>query len=66
MQINNVLFSKGNKENDVWIFALTVLLSSTLVYNSIGIIDQHAIEDLQYSFAIIYYIVHGCAILSNT
>ena len=65
MKTNSVLFSKGSKQNGVWIFALTVLLSSTLVYNSSGIIDQHAIEDLQYSFAIIYYIVHGCAILSD-
>ncbi|KAF7242494.1 Guanylate-binding protein 1 [Varanus komodoensis] len=39
---------KGNTENDAWIFALAILLSSTLVYNSMGTIDQHALEKLQY------------------
>ncbi|XP_077192876.1 guanylate-binding protein 1-like [Paroedura picta] len=39
---------KGNTENDSWIFSLSVLLSSTLVYNSIGTIDQGALEKLQY------------------
>ncbi|KAL8219632.1 UNVERIFIED_CONTAM: Guanine nucleotide-binding protein subunit beta [Gekko kuhli] len=41
---------KGNTQNDSWIFALAILLSSTLVYNSIGIIDQVAMENLQYPF----------------
>ncbi|XP_033014167.1 guanylate-binding protein 1-like [Lacerta agilis] len=39
---------KGNTQNDLWIFALAILLSSTLVYNSIGTIDQNALENLHY------------------
>ncbi|XP_015279115.1 PREDICTED: guanylate-binding protein 1-like [Gekko japonicus] len=39
---------KGNTQNDSWIFALAILLSSTLVYNSIGTIDQVALEKLHY------------------
>uniref|UniRef100_A0A8C8SPE2 GB1/RHD3-type G domain-containing protein n=1 Tax=Pelusios castaneus TaxID=367368 RepID=A0A8C8SPE2_9SAUR len=39
---------KGNTKNDVWIFALAVLLSSTLVYNSKGTIDQYAMDQLYF------------------
>ncbi|XP_069598666.1 guanylate-binding protein 1-like [Ranitomeya imitator] len=39
---------KGNSQNDSWIFALTVLLSSTLVFNSVGTIDQQAMDQLHY------------------
>ncbi|XP_058866495.1 guanylate-binding protein 1-like [Acipenser ruthenus] len=39
---------KGDQKNDSWIFALAVLLSSTLVYNSRGTIDNNALENLQY------------------
>ncbi|XP_015264391.1 PREDICTED: guanylate-binding protein 1-like, partial [Gekko japonicus] len=39
---------KGNTENDSWIFALAILLSSTLVYNSMGTIDHVALEKLHY------------------
>ncbi|XP_067390182.1 guanylate-binding protein 1-like [Emydura macquarii macquarii] len=39
---------KGDTKNDVWIFALAVLLSSTLVYNSKGTIDHYALEQLHY------------------
>ncbi|MEE6509892.1 hypothetical protein FKM82_028351 [Ascaphus truei] len=39
---------KGDSENDAWIFSLAVLLSSTLVYNSVGTIDQQAMEQLHY------------------
>ncbi|XP_014817555.1 PREDICTED: guanylate-binding protein 6-like isoform X2 [Calidris pugnax] len=39
---------KGDTENDTWIFVLTVLLSSTLIYNSRGTIDQQAMEQLHY------------------
>ncbi|XP_044138155.1 guanylate-binding protein 1-like [Bufo gargarizans] len=39
---------KGDSKNDAWIFCLSVLLSSALVYNSIGTIDQQAIEQLHY------------------
>ncbi|XP_007427329.1 guanylate-binding protein 1-like [Python bivittatus] len=39
---------KGNSQNDAWIFALAVLLSSTLVYNSLGTIDQTAMDKLHF------------------
>ncbi|XP_069804826.1 guanylate-binding protein 4-like isoform X2 [Dendropsophus ebraccatus] len=39
---------KGNSQNDSWIFALAVLLSSTLVFNSVGTIDQDAMNQLHY------------------
>ncbi|KAM4014688.1 guanylate-binding protein 7-like [Anomaloglossus baeobatrachus] len=39
---------KGNSQNDSWIFALAVLLSSTLVFNSIGTIDQQAMDQIHY------------------
>nr|XP_060616760.1 guanylate-binding protein 1-like [Anolis sagrei ordinatus] len=40
--------NKGNTQNDAWIFALAILLSSTLVYNSMGTIDQNALDQLHY------------------
>ncbi|XP_015730008.1 guanylate-binding protein 4-like [Coturnix japonica] len=39
--------NKGDSHNDAWIFTLALLLSSTLVYNSIGTIDQKALENLE-------------------
>nr|XP_020663590.1 guanylate-binding protein 1-like [Pogona vitticeps] len=39
---------KSNTQNDAWIFALSILLSSTFVYNSVGTINQYALEKLQY------------------
>ncbi|XP_072505089.1 guanylate-binding protein 1-like [Notamacropus eugenii] len=39
---------KGDNKNDTWIFALAVLLSSTLVYNSMGTINQQAMDQLHY------------------
>ncbi|XP_069840792.1 guanylate-binding protein 1-like [Dendropsophus ebraccatus] len=39
---------KGDKKNDTWIFCLSVLLSSALVYNSKAVIDEDAIEKLHY------------------
>ncbi|XP_073511938.1 guanylate-binding protein 7-like [Phyllobates terribilis] len=39
---------KGNSQNDSWIFALAVLLSSTLVFNSVGTIDQQAMDQLYF------------------
>uniref|UniRef100_G1L0U7 Guanylate-binding protein 6 n=1 Tax=Ailuropoda melanoleuca TaxID=9646 RepID=G1L0U7_AILME len=39
---------KGDPKNDSWIFALAVLLSSTLVYNSLGTINHQALEQLHY------------------
>ncbi|RXN37090.1 guanylate-binding 1-like protein [Labeo rohita] len=40
--------AKGDPKHDTNIFCLAVLLSSTLVYNSRGTIDNKAIMDLQY------------------
>ncbi|XP_029331417.1 guanylate-binding protein 1 isoform X2 [Mus caroli] len=39
---------KGDNQNDCWIFALAVLLSSTFIYNSIGTINQQALDQLHY------------------
>ncbi|XP_067830010.1 guanylate-binding protein 1-like [Heptranchias perlo] len=39
---------KGDKNNDCWIFALAVLLSSTFIYNSVGTIDQSTVDKLHY------------------
>uniref|UniRef100_H3B0S3 GB1/RHD3-type G domain-containing protein n=1 Tax=Latimeria chalumnae TaxID=7897 RepID=H3B0S3_LATCH len=39
---------KGDQKNDCWIFTLAVLLSSTLVHNSKGTIDQNALEKLHF------------------
>ncbi|KAA0721361.1 Guanylate-binding protein 1 [Triplophysa tibetana] len=40
--------NKGDSKHDTNIFCLAVLLSSTLIYNSRGTIDNRAIEQLQY------------------
>ena len=42
------LLFQGDTRNDTWIFVLTILLSSTLIYNSRGTIDQQAMDQLQY------------------
>ncbi|KAM6306384.1 LOW QUALITY PROTEIN: guanylate-binding protein 1-like, partial [Aegotheles albertisi] len=39
---------KGDTRNNTWIFVLTFLLSSTLIYNSKGTIDQQTMEQLHY------------------
>ncbi|XP_061094548.1 guanylate-binding protein 1-like [Conger conger] len=39
---------KGDSKNDNWIFSLAVLLSSALVYNSVGTIDNNALQQLHY------------------
>uniref|UniRef100_A0A8I3WWI6 Guanylate binding protein 5 n=1 Tax=Callithrix jacchus TaxID=9483 RepID=A0A8I3WWI6_CALJA len=39
---------KGDNENDSWIFSLAILLSSTFVYNSMGTINQQAMDQLHY------------------
>uniref|UniRef100_A0AAY4D9I6 GB1/RHD3-type G domain-containing protein n=1 Tax=Denticeps clupeoides TaxID=299321 RepID=A0AAY4D9I6_9TELE len=39
---------KGDSKHDTKIFSLAVLLSSTLIYNSRGTIDNKAIEELQF------------------
>ncbi|XP_016108047.1 guanylate-binding protein 1-like [Sinocyclocheilus grahami] len=38
----------GDEKHDTWIFCLSVLLSSTIVYNSLGVIDNTALEKLHY------------------
>ncbi|XP_068102718.1 guanylate-binding protein 3-like isoform X2 [Hyperolius riggenbachi] len=38
---------KGDNKNDIWLFSLAVLLSSALVYNSKGTIDQDALDKLK-------------------
>uniref|UniRef100_A0A8C6IIH2 Guanylate binding protein 6 n=1 Tax=Mus spicilegus TaxID=10103 RepID=A0A8C6IIH2_MUSSI len=39
---------KGDSKNDLWIFALSVLLSSTFIYNSMITINHQALEQLHY------------------
>ncbi|XP_004378774.1 guanylate-binding protein 2 isoform X1 [Trichechus manatus latirostris] len=39
---------KGDNQNDSWIFALAILLSSTFIYNSMGTINQQAMDQLHY------------------
>uniref|UniRef100_A0A672T7L9 Guanylate binding protein family member 6 n=1 Tax=Sinocyclocheilus grahami TaxID=75366 RepID=A0A672T7L9_SINGR len=39
---------KGDEKHDTWIFCLAILLSSTIVYNSLGVIDNTALEKLHY------------------
>uniref|UniRef100_A0A8C2K6B1 Guanylate-binding protein 1-like n=1 Tax=Cyprinus carpio TaxID=7962 RepID=A0A8C2K6B1_CYPCA len=47
---------KGDPKHDTKIFSLSVLLSSTLVLNSQGTIDNRAIEELQYVTELTEYI----------
>ncbi|KAF4115017.1 guanylate-binding protein 4-like isoform X2 [Onychostoma macrolepis] len=47
---------KGDSKHDTKIFSLSVLLSSTLVLNSQGTIDNRAIEELQYVTELTEYI----------
>uniref|UniRef100_A0A8C1UGY4 GB1/RHD3-type G domain-containing protein n=1 Tax=Cyprinus carpio TaxID=7962 RepID=A0A8C1UGY4_CYPCA len=47
---------KGDSKHDTKIFCLAVLLSSTLVLNSQGTIDNKAIEELQYVTELTEYI----------
>ncbi|NXN39186.1 GBP7 protein, partial [Rhinoptilus africanus] len=39
---------QGDTRNDTWIFVLSALLSSTLIYNSKGTSDQQALDQLHY------------------
>ncbi|KAJ8281453.1 hypothetical protein GJAV_G00067880 [Gymnothorax javanicus] len=43
-----VLLDTGDLPNDTWIFALALLLSSTVVYNSMRTIDHQALRSLHY------------------
>ncbi|XP_030641369.1 guanylate-binding protein 1-like [Chanos chanos] len=47
---------KGDEKHDTWIFCLAVLLSCTLVYNSMGTIDNDALEKLHYVTELTKYI----------
>ncbi|KAM9687408.1 guanylate-binding protein 7-like [Trichechus inunguis] len=40
--------AKGDNQNDSWIFALAILLSNTFIYNSMGAINQQAMDQLHY------------------
>ncbi|KAK7130463.1 hypothetical protein R3I93_019953 [Phoxinus phoxinus] len=48
--------NKGDSKHDTKIFSLAVLLSSTIVLNSRGTIDNRAIEELQYVTELTEYI----------
>ena len=51
--------AQGDTKNDLLLFTLAALLSSTLVYNSRGTIDQHAIDRLRsVAAAVILSILH--------
>ncbi|KAI1887810.1 hypothetical protein AGOR_G00194190 [Albula goreensis] len=39
---------KGDQKNETWLFALAILLSSTLIYNSMGTINNEALMSLHY------------------
>ncbi|XP_007444632.3 guanylate-binding protein 1-like [Python bivittatus] len=39
---------KSNTKNDSWIFALSILLSSTFIFNSMGTINHYDLEQLHY------------------
>nr|XP_039329878.1 guanylate-binding protein 3 [Saimiri boliviensis boliviensis] len=45
---NHFAWIWGDNQNDSWIFTLAILLSSTFVYNSMGTINQQAIDQLHY------------------
>ncbi len=58
--LSNDCLSQGDSKHDTKIFSLSVLLSSTLVLNSQGTIDNRAIEELQYpSIPSLYITVNG-------
>ncbi|XP_016116006.1 guanylate-binding protein 3-like [Sinocyclocheilus grahami] len=57
---------KGDSKHDTRIFSLAVLLSSTLVLNSRGTIDNRAIEELQYpSDQNLYFIFSNSSQVNN-
>ena len=41
-----IIYRKNNDQDSLMIFLLTLLLSSYFIYNSIGIIDESAIQNL--------------------
>jgi len=38
---------QGDNDHDVWICVLVVLLSHTLIYNSVGTIDENVLQHLE-------------------
>ena len=44
---NCIIYRKNNDQDSLMIFLLTLLLSSYFIYNSIGIIDESAIQIYQ-------------------
>ncbi|NXL93677.1 GBP3 protein, partial [Alectura lathami] len=38
---------QGDSDNDAWLFTLALLLSSTLVYNSVGTVSQQGLDELR-------------------
>ncbi len=46
--VNIVIYQQGDQNHDNWIFCLATLLSSTLVYNSLGVINEDALAKLKY------------------
>ena len=43
-------FSQGNENHDNWIFSMTTLLSSTLIFNVLNAINEDSLEKLKYPF----------------
>ncbi len=41
---------KGDQNHDNWLFCLATLLSSTLVYNQMGVINEDNLAKLKYPF----------------
>ena len=44
------LIFQGDQNHDSWIFSLATLLSSVLVYNAMGVIDESSLAKLKYPF----------------
>ncbi|XP_078476878.1 guanylate-binding protein 2-like isoform X3 [Lampetra planeri] len=39
---------KGDEHHDMWIFVMAVLMSTTLVWNIMGVLDHHSLEQLNF------------------
>ena len=42
--------SQGDENHDNWIFSMTTLLSSTLIFNVLNAINEDSLEKLKYPF----------------
>ena len=47
---------QGDNDHDVWICVLVVLLSHTLIYNSVGTIDENVLQHLE---SVMFYALSG-------